>query len=224
MIRHIIFDCFGTLIDTGKGSIQAVEQILQHVDVTVDAKTFYADWKKIKKQMMNGDVFYNEKTLFTLSLAENFQKYGIIGDAELEVQPMIQSLFAQRLVFPDVKDTLKGLTEKGIDYAIGSTTDTDSLLYYLESNQLTFERIYTSEDMQVYKPHPDFYRTILKRTGWKVEECLFVGDSYMDDVYGPKSIGMRAALLDRKGNMEISPLDPAPDYVLQSLKELITVV
>ena len=224
MITHIIFDCFGTLIDTGKGSIQAVEQILSHVGACIDPKVFYADWKICKKQMMNADIFYNEKQLFTLSLAEIFCQYGIKADATEAVKPMIQSLFAERLSFPDVNITLMGLAEKGIDYAIGSTTDTDSLMYYLEYNDLKFDRIFTSEDMQVYKPNPAFYRTILKRTGWKVEECLFVGDSLVDDVFGPKSIGMKAALLDRKGSGQIIAFDPKPDYILYSLEELLQVV
>ena len=52
MIKHIIFDCFGTLIDTGNGSIKAVESILHNIGAFIDAKTFYADWKDAKKQML----------------------------------------------------------------------------------------------------------------------------------------------------------------------------
>lgn len=221
MIKHIIFDCFGTLIDTGNGSIKAVEQILSNVGCAADAQEFYSDWKKCKKRMMNDSVFKNEKTLFELSLAETFHKYEIRANASVEVEPMILSLFAERIAFPDVKETLLQLTEEGIDYAIGSTTDTDSLMYYLESNGLEFLRIYTSEDMRVYKPHPDFYRRILSETGWSAEECLFVGDSFVDDVCGPKSVGMKAVLLDRKGAYEGVDLEPAPDYVIRSLRELM---
>lgn len=44
MYKNIIFDCFGTLIDTGAGSIEAVEKILNNTDLEVDPKTFYA-WR-----------------------------------------------------------------------------------------------------------------------------------------------------------------------------------
>lgn len=48
MIKHIIFDCFGTLIDTGNNSTKAVEQILSNVGVHAEAEDFYKDWKTKK--------------------------------------------------------------------------------------------------------------------------------------------------------------------------------
>lgn len=222
MIKHIIFDCFGTLIDTGNNSIKAVEQILLNVGVHVNAREFYEDWKAKKRQKMDSSVFLNEKTLFELSLSETFAQYGIAADASKEVKPMIRSLFAERLVFPDVHEALERL--ENVDIAIGSTTDTDSLLYYLELNHLSFSHIYTSENMQVYKPDEKFYKTILRRSGWLAEECLFVGDSYLDDVCGPKKVGMKTVLLDRKKLYKDTERSPQPDFVIHSLLELVNVM
>ncbi len=224
MIRHIIFDCFGTLIDTGNNSIKAVEQILFNVGVHVDAKEFYEAWKEKKRQKMYTPIFLNEKTLFEVSLSETFAQYGIVADASKEVTPMIHSLFAERLVFSDVYEALEKLASVNIDIAIGSTTDTDSLLYYLELNQLSFSHIYTSEDMQVYKPDIKFYKTILRRSGWLAEECLFVGDSYIDDVCGPQKVGMKTVLLDRKALYKNTELSPQPDFVIHSLPELVNIM
>lgn len=224
MIKHIIFDCFGTLIDTGNNSIKAVEQILFNIGFHVDAKEFYGAWKAKKRKKMNSPFFLNEKTLFEISLSETFAQYGIVADASKEVEPMIRSLFAERLVFPDVHEVLGKLANENMDIAIGSTTDTDSLLYYLELNQLSFSRIYTSENMQVYKPNVNFYKTILRRSGWLAGECLFVGDSYMDDVCGPKKVGMKTMLLDRKRFYRATELSPQPDFVIYSLLDLINIM
>ena len=224
MIKHIIFDCFGTLIDTGNNSIKAVEQILFNVGANVDAKEFYEEWKANKRQKMNTSVFLNEKALFEVSLDETFTKYGLKADASKEVKPMIRSLFADRFVFSDVHEVLAKLAEKNVDFAIGSITDTEPLLYYLELNQLSFSHIYTSEDMQVYKPNIKFYDTILQRSGWLAEECLFVGDSYIDDVLGPQKIGMKTVLLDRKALYKSTELTPQPDFVIHSLLELLKVI
>lgn len=222
MIKHIIFDCFGTLIDTGNNSIKAVEQILSNVGAYVNVREFYEDWKAKKRQKMDSSVFLNEKTLFEVSLSETFAHYGIIADASKEVEPMIRSLFAERLVFPDVHKALERL--ENVDIAIGSTTDTDSLLYYLELNHLSFSNIYTSENMQVYKPDEKFYKTVLRRSGWLAEECLFVGDSYLDDICGPKKVGMKTVLLDRKALYKDMKLSPQPDFVIHSLLELENVM
>ncbi len=70
MYKNIIFDCFGTLIDTGSGSVQAVERILSNVALNVEAKAFYSEWKSLKKKMMLQDTFFSEKALFSVSLGK----------------------------------------------------------------------------------------------------------------------------------------------------------
>ncbi|CAG7618230.1 hypothetical protein ACFQI7_02680 [Paenibacillus allorhizosphaerae] len=40
MIKAILFDCYGTLVDTGSGSIKAVRQILAKNKSTVNAEQF----------------------------------------------------------------------------------------------------------------------------------------------------------------------------------------
>ena len=37
MYKNIIFDCFGTLIDTGSGSVEAVKKILDSVGCDADS-------------------------------------------------------------------------------------------------------------------------------------------------------------------------------------------
>lgn len=224
MIKHIIFDCYGTLIDTGNGSIKAVEKILKNVGSNIPAKEFYSEWKSIKKKMINTDEFQTEKKFFEISLGETFGKYGIIADEKIEVKPMIESLFSERSIFEDVETVLQKLSEIGIDYAIGSTTDTDSIKYHLQLNELKINQVFTSEDMKVYKPKEEFYSIIIQKTRWDASECMFVGDSYEDDVCGPKSVGMKTALLDRKGTYNKSLFSLQPDYIIHNLYELIQIL
>ena len=79
------------------------------------------------------------------------------------------------------------------------------------------------ENMKKYKPASDFYNTIINQEGWDVTETLFVGDNLIDDVAGPKSIGMKAVLLDRK-NKFVADNDIKPDYVISTLNELISII
>ena len=224
MIKHIIFDCYGTLIDTGNGSIKAVEAILKSVGSDAPAGEFYADWKGIKKHMMDTGAFETEKKFFELSLKETFSQYGITADATLEVKPMIDTLFSRRIVFGEVEALLDKLAELEVDYAIGSITDTDSIMCHLKQNDLYMPLVFTSEDMKVYKPKAEFYRTILNKTGWDVAECIFVGDNYVDDILGPKVIGMKTVLLDRNNKYAKQAFEIEPDYIVSNLLELIDVL
>ena len=158
---------------------------------------------------------YNETT------GEFLGNFGI--DFYAEVRPMTDVLFGKRNAFPDTYEILAYLDRAGIEYAIGSTTDNDSLMHCLEQNHLSFRYIFTSEDMRVYKPSPAFYTTILERTGWLTSECLFVGDSLTDDVEGPQSVGMKAALIDRKRKYK-SFTSVRPDHLIHSLTELSEII
>ena len=135
---------------------------------------------------------------------------------------MTDTLFGTRHAFPDTAEALRRLKEQGIVCGIASTTDTDSLEHFLRQNAMNGLRCFTSEDMRVYKPSPRFYTTILEQTGWDVKDCLFVGDNITDDVLGPQSVGMKAALIDRKNTFRDASV--SPDYVIRTLTELADIV
>ena len=102
-------------------------------------------------------------------------------------------------------------------------TDDDSLEHFLRPTGLSFDLIFTSESMKLYKPDPRFYRSILDITEWEPEECLFVGDSYDEDILGPGRAGMKTLLLLRKGRVLICE-NVRPDRILTGLDHLPTVL
>jgi len=50
MIKALIFDCYGTIISTGNGSVDAVKTILDSLKINIDPVLFYRDWKTIHKE------------------------------------------------------------------------------------------------------------------------------------------------------------------------------
>ena len=97
-----------------------------------------------------------------------------------------------RKLFDETEYVIDKLLNK-YNVAIGLTTDTEPLLQNMANTSLSsIKHIYTSENIGFYKPNPKFYNEILSRTGWNVDECVFVGDSVIDDINGPLSVGMRA--------------------------------
>ena len=107
MIKHIIFDFFGTISDTGTSSVDATAQILKNVGSDFDPSVFYNEWKTIKRSRMDEEPFYTEKELYGLLLEELFEKYGIEADGKREVKPYIDMLFGDRRYSPMQRNVWK---------------------------------------------------------------------------------------------------------------------
>lgn len=67
----------------------------------------------------------------------------------------------------------------------------------------------TSEDAGAQKPDPAIFREALRRAGCTSDEAVMVGDSWVPDIVGARSAGIRAVWLNRRGA-------PCPDPALAS--------
>ena len=90
-------------------------------------------------------------------------------------------------------------------------------------NDNKYSEILKGKTAVMFFPDSSIRTRVTFETGWDVCECLFVGDSLVDDVKGPQNIGMKAALLDRNHKYSDSS-DIKPDYIIHSLSELTEIV
>ena len=221
MKKLLIFDAYGTLLSTGTGSLEATKKILALQEKEIDATTFYKDWKKYHRKHLdeaNESQFITEKDIFAKDLKDLYEQYQIQRPYEKDVEIMLESLVG-RFAFPEVVEAIKKLREK-YHVVIGSTTDTEPLLVNLKNNGLEVDAVYTSEMIQKYKPAPMFYQYILQAEGCKVEDTVFIGDSLIDDVEGPKSVGITAVLVDRDSKYSKTS-GVCPDYVVKCIDDII---
>ena len=213
MIKAVVFDAYGTLISTGTGSLDAAQKILDLHGSPISAKAFYADWKRYHRAHIDGlPHFVKEETIFRWDLEKLYVQYDLSGNAAEDVRIMLNTL-GNRMAFPESKAVVEQL-KRSVTVCIGSTTDTEPLMKDLARSGITVDRIFTSEDLQVYKPQKAFYETILAALSLPPEEVLFVGDSLTDDVYGPARAGMKTCWVNRKG--QEMPVPP-PDYAVADL-------
>lgn len=197
MKKAIIFDVYGTLISTGNGSVTAAGKILKKINVDMDAKVFYKKWKEFHKQQMNEMTeFITEEVVFENDLKMLYDFYNLKGNYKEDVKIMLDTL-DKRKVFEETNNVLENLRK---DYKIylGSTTDTEPLMVNIKNNNIKVDGIYTSESLREYKPKKEFYEKILNDINLEAEDVVFVGDSLMEDVKGPQSVGIYSVLLDRK--------------------------
>ena len=130
---------------------------------------------------------------------------------------------AKKLVKKFGEETIEVINKLKEKYrvVIGSTADTYPLLKNMEDNNLSVHKVYTSEIIKTYKPDKKFYKYILENEKIDASEAIFIGDSLLDDVYGPSQLNITTILIDRKNNIVIN--DIKPDYVIHNLSELLDI-
>ena len=132
---------------------------------------------------------------------------------------------------PDVPGLLTGLRERGIRVGVLSNT-----LWTRDYHEEVFRRdgvldlidgaVYSSE-IPWTKPHPEAFRAAMAAVGASdPARCVFVGDRLFDDVWGAKSVGMRAVYLPHSviPTAQRGHTDGEPDAVVQRLAEIVPLV
>lgn len=221
MKKLLIFDAYGTLLSTGKGSLEATKKILALQEKEIDPTIFYKDWKKYHRKHLdeaNASKFILEKEIFAKDLEALYEQYHINRPHEKDVEIMLESLIG-RVVFPEVAEAIRELRKK-YRVVIGSTTDTEPLLVNLKNNGLEVDAVYTSEMIQKYKPDQMFYQYILQAEGYKAEDAVFIGDSLVDDVEGPQRVEITTILVDRNEQF-IQTGDVFPNYIVRGIREIV---
>lgn len=202
-IKAIAFDAYGTLLDTGTGSVEAMRQILEKNKSSLDPQSIYREWKSIHQQLIASlSEFETEEAIFRRGLRQIYDKYQLEGVPDEDVSMML-AILGKRKIYPDA---ISGLDQLRGRYRIilASNSDTQPLLQDIHRNQIVYDDLLTSESLQMYKPNPEFYRQILKVGPYLPPEVVYVGDSLLQDVEGPRAVGMQSIWLNRKRK-------PSPD-------------
>lgn len=103
-------------------------------------------------------------------------------------------------VFPDVVPVLDEAHRRGLQQGIISDWGPD-LLPLLHQLDLTrrLDFVIASAVTGYAKPSMEIFRHALARAQLPAEQCLYVGDTYLQDVIGARAAGLRPVLIDREG-------------------------
>ena len=200
MIKVIIFDAFGTLIKVESGASASL--VMERIpDPKPDTEKFRTDWKKFYRDNTRDDIpFKSERRIFGERIKMFYEIYGVDRDPEADNRLTMES-FKDRVLYPEVLENIRELRKK-YRVVIASNTDDDILDAIMSKQGLQVDGVFTSESIGYYKPSPLFYRAVLKALGVEAAECVFAGASIVDDVSGPKAMGMKTLFIDRSGGAE----------------------
>lgn len=194
MLKALIFDIDGTLLDSVNLHAQAWAETFAHFGYSVPAED-------VRMQIGKGG---DQLLPVYLSKAELEQK----GD---EIQKFRGDLFKRKYrpqvkVFPDVRALFEKLNADDYKVGLASSSKGDDLEYYKKLAQIDdlLHVETSSEDAEKSKPHPDIFEAALDRLGSSVkpEEVLVIGDTVYDveaaGKIGIKSIGVLCGGFDEK--------------------------
>ena len=84
-----------------------------------------------------------------------------------------------------------------------------------------FKHVFTSRVLGVEKPDPRFFYNVLERLDVAPEECIMVGDEYLKDITGAKSVGMQTIWFSQS---PVTRPTPSADAIIGSMGELVPAV
>ena len=171
MIKAVIFDVDGTLIDSVDLHARAWQEALAHFGKQIP-------YEKVRYQIGKGGdqlmpVFLSEKEIDEFS--EELEKYR--GELfKREYMPRVKA-------FPRVRELFERIQRDGKHIALASSAKGDELEVYKKIANITdlVEEETSKDDADKSKPHPDIFEAALERLGGPpLEQVVVIGDTPYD--------------------------------------------
>lgn len=110
MVKAVLLDAYGTLFDTGTGSVQAAQEILaRNGREDLSPAEFYGQWKALHHRLMEElPSFRTEARLYAQGLAMLYRQYGFSRNPAEDVKVMLRYQ-GTRTAYPEVKAVVESL-------------------------------------------------------------------------------------------------------------------
>lgn len=127
-------------------------------------------------------------------------------------------------LYPDVYTTLAALKAHGMTMGVISDWGIN-LAMILRHHDLTqfFDFAVISAALRRAKPDPELYHTALQRADAIPDYAIHVGDSYVRDVLGARSVGVTGVMIDRARLTRPDDVDCPLIYDLYELLDLLDI-
>jgi HAD superfamily hydrolase (TIGR01509 family) len=201
VIRHIIFDCDGVLVDSERLSMRAdIELVARHGIVIGEEEAHHR---------------FVGKT-FQAMLDELSAEYRIALPSSLvaDKDTLIEDMFRRELKgVPGITSALRALQGSGLTFSIASNSPGRRVVLALQLVGLAdfFQAITTKDDVPNGKPSPDVFLRAVEGSGYGLSHCIAVEDS---------TTGMTAAVAAGLRTVGFTGTHPDPDVQGRRLLDL----
>jgi len=219
-MKAIIFDLFGTLIDSRSDEL-AHRELSKYLSLIHGSFSFEEHlrlyYEYTSKGLSSAQAVW--EALKRLAGIHNFSiKLSVKDIEELHVKYHVK----YSILYNDVVKALE--IAKSAIGVLGLVTDADiavvnAILEHLGIRKY-FNAVVVSEELGIRKPNPRLFLEVSRRLSVKPEKCVVIGDSWKD-VEGGKRAGMKVILLLRSSKTEW-PSPYKPDYEAKDLMEAVS--
>ena len=183
MIKCIIFDCDGTLVDSELLFNRALSEKLYQKKVVISAEELVNRFRGIK----------------LVSALEQLEKEHSVelNDEFIEdYRNLVEHLFTNELVA--CHGVVETLTNLSLAMCVASNGPLEKMQLALSVTGLSEffgQNIFSAYTIQAWKPEPKLFLHAAKRMGYKPSECLVLEDSLVG-IKAAKTAGMKPVLYD----------------------------
>lgn len=212
MIKAVLFDFDGTLMDTQK----AIEET----------------WKHIFKEIRNIDV--DEETLkssYGEPLRTSLEKFfpDIPLDEAVKIFKGYQKNMDEEMfkLFDGMEETVKGLQKRDVKMALVTSRGAKSSDRGLSLNGIrdAFEILITADKTTEHKPNPLPVLLALEELGVTKSEAIMVGDTQFD-LIAARRAGVKSVLVSwaEINDENLAKKEYAPDYIIDRGMEILDII
>lgn len=212
MIKAIIFDFDGTLIDTAPGIVATMRETFRRMGTAEPTE-----------QAMRATI--------GIPLKDALTQLGEYGEEDAQrATNLYRELFTEYELgnlqeFEGVIPTLSALQDSGIRMAVATSRDSESLHVIMDPRGMTqfFETVVTGSDNITHKPAPDLVLTLLDRMQLSADEVLVVGDTTYDIEMG-NNARCRTCAVTYGNHSRQQLLTAKPTYMIDDFTQLPKIV
>ncbi|WP_232510184.1 HAD family hydrolase [Paenibacillus crassostreae] len=221
MIKAIIFDFDNTLMDRDMTFRKYAEQfVCEHLD-HLDPQTQDVIVSDLIVRDADG---YRDKQAFFEEMVEVLPWKKPLTAAEIKTFYNTHYMtHACRMDY--VEEVLAYCSHRG--YLMAVMTNGQHQIQYGKMDNLqlrdSFHTVIVSEDAGMKKPDPRIYQMALDQLEVEAEQCVFVGDHPVNDIWGANQLGIRGVWLRRNHKWDDS-LGMKPWKSIDQLNELLEII
>lgn len=200
MVKGLILDMDGTLLDSRKMHLEAWKILLRKYQVEKTESDILAHFGKTTEEIARN--IFPEKYDFRKISAEKDE--------------IFLTLIPNVYVFQGIPELLNNLKRKHYRLCIASSNPRKTIQTIISNFKLSVDSLVSIEDIIHGKPAPDMILAAASKLNLSVAECIAVGDTPYD-IQAAKAAKCKIIAVLTGGNSEQTLKAFNPDYILPSI-------